>query len=195
MVIEIIAQSLGICGMIMNILSYQRKEQRSIIFMQLIGAAFFSANYFLLGAMAGAMLNLAAIVRAVVYVKRDRFHADSLAWVIGLSAVYAVIYALSFLVFGTEPTVKKLIVELLPVIAMVVSTVSFYLKSAGAVRFLGLVGSPLWLTYNIINFAIGGIICEAVALTSIVIGIIRYDLKKGKRALASADRVDTEQNI
>jgi hypothetical protein len=85
-------------------------------------------------------------------------------------------------VFGTEATPKNLAVEILPVVGMVITTVSFCLGRAKAVRVLGIFNSPLWLTYNIFNFSLGGIITESVALISIVIGIVRYDLKKKETA-------------
>ena len=176
--IETVAQIFGLCGMTMNVLSYQRKEQREIIFMQMIGSLFFAVNFFMIGAFVGALLNVVGMLRAVVYWQRERFHAQKIHWVFGLGIVYIAVYVLSFTVFGTEPSSKNLLVELLPVIGMIITTVSFYLGRAKAVRFLGIINSPLWLTYNIVNFTLGGIITESISLVSIVLGIIRYDLKK-----------------
>ena len=83
--------------------------------------------------------------------------------------------------FGKEPTLINFIIEFLPLIAMVVSGIGFYLSEAKTIRRLGLVCSPLWLVYNIYNVAIGGIICEILAIFSIIIGIVRLDIKKDKQ--------------
>ena len=176
--IEIIAQGISLIGMAINVLSFQRKEQKQIVFMQLIGSTFFGISYIMIGAYVGGLLNVVAMIRAVVYWQRDRFHAEKVHWVYGVTAASLCVYVLSFTVFGTEPDAKNLIVEILPAIAMALSTVGFYLGSARAVRFIGTVCSPLWLTYNIFNFNLGGIIAEMIAMVSIFIGILRYDLKK-----------------
>lgn len=185
---ETVAQIFGLCGMTMNVLSYQRKEQREIIFMQLIGSLFFAVNFFMIGAFVGALLNVVGMLRAVAYWQRERFHAQKIHWVFGLGIAYIAIYILSFTVFGTEPTAKNLSVEILPVIGMIITTVSFYLGRARAVRILGgMINSPLWLTYNIVNFTLGGIISESVSLVSIVLGIIRYDVKKKEKPNEKAE--------
>jgi hypothetical protein len=55
--------------------------------------------------------------------------------------------------------------------------IAFYINKAKTMRQMGLVSSPSWLIYNVYNFALGGIICEILAMFSIVIGMIRHDRK------------------
>ena len=43
----------------------------------------------------------------------------------------------------------------------------------------GIICSPLWLSYNIINFAVGAIICETVNIFSLALAIWRLDIKGG----------------
>ena len=73
---ELIAQILGIAGMTMNILSFLQKSQKRIIVIQFFGAALFFLNYLLLGSTTGAMLNLSAVLRAIVYSNKEKFHAE-----------------------------------------------------------------------------------------------------------------------
>ena len=84
------------------------------------------------------------------------------------------------MVFGTKPSLQNLIIEILPVIAMIIATVSLRLGSAKAVRRLGLISSPMWLIYNCFSGSIGAIASEILNLISIIIGIIRLDIKKNK---------------
>lgn len=175
---EIIAQIIGIVAMAMNIISYQMKKQRSIIIMQFFGAALFTVNMFMIGAMVGGFLNAVGAVRALVYSNKQRFGADKFIWVLGFGMFYLVAYGLTFLVFDKEPTTQNLIVEFLPLIGMFATGIGFYLKEAKAVRVAGLISSPSWLVYNIFNFAIGGIICEVLALISIISAMYRLDRKK-----------------
>ena len=56
----------------------------------------------------------------------------------------------------------------------------FSLKNAAQVRKLGLVYCPMWLVYNCFVFSIGGILCEAFSIGSIIVGYLRHDRVKGK---------------
>lgn len=176
--IEIFAQALGIAGMLLNVISFQQKTVKRVVTFQFFSSLLFMVNYFMLGAIVGAFLNVLALFRAYVFMNKEKLHADRWYWLLGFSILYVGTYVLSFTVFGTEPTVWNLILEVLPIIGMIVTTYSFQQKEAKSVRILTIVNSPLWMTYNIANFTIGGIISECLSLTSIIIGMIRLDRKK-----------------
>lgn len=169
------AQTVGIFAMAFNILSYQQKTRERAIAFQLCGGFLFSINFFMLGAVVGSLLNLVAVVRAVIFLNKEKLKADRLSWLVGFTVVYLLSYILTFTLFGTEPSVKNLIIELLPVIGMVATTISFRYTDAKTIRKYGLVSSPCWLAYNIASFSVGAIICEVLSLCSILIGIIRFD--------------------
>ena len=107
--IEILAQSFGILAMILNIISFQCKKQKGIIAIQLFGGALFCANYFLLGATVGGMLNVIGTLRAIVYLFKDRLKTDHIGWLIAFVFSYITVYILNFAVFGKEPTLYNLI--------------------------------------------------------------------------------------
>ena len=176
--IEIIAQSVSIIAMAMNVLSYQQKSKNGVITFQLIGGFLFALSFLLLGSYMGALLNLLGFARAIVYLCPKRLRADSVLWLYGFIALYLASYAATFLFLDTEPTVKNLIVEFLPVIGMTAGHVGIYLGKARTIRYLGYVSSPSWLIYNIVTFSIGAIICEVINLVSITVGILRFDIKK-----------------
>jgi len=177
---EIIAQVISIAAMAFNILSYQRKTQRGIITFQFFGSSLFAISFLMLGSMMGMLMNIVSMVRAAVYRERERLHSDHILWLLFFIALSVVTYILNFTVFGTEPSTKSLIVEFLPVVGMTASTVSFRMKEARAIRFLGLINSPAWLIYNIFAFSIGAILCETISLISIIVGILRFDLKRNE---------------
>ena len=132
----------------------------------------------MLGALVGGILNAVAAIRAVVFLNRDKLQANRPVWLAGFTAVYIASYILTFTVFGKEATIVNLLVELLPVIGMTATTISFRLTDAKAIRRYGLISSPCWLVYNIANFSIGAILCEILSLGSIVLGILRLDKQK-----------------
>ena len=176
--LEILAQIIGIIAMIFNILSYQGKKQSTIIAMQLIGGALFACNYLMLGALVGGLLNIIGVIRAIVFLNKEKLKADNILWLIGFIASYIAVYVLNFTLFGKELTLYNLFIEILPVIGMTALNIGYRLKDASGVRKCALVSSPSWLIYNVASFAIGAIICEIITLVSIFIGMLRYDIKK-----------------
>lgn len=181
-VFDLIAQAVGIVGMMFNILSFQQKTPKKVITFQFFGSVLFALNYLMMGAPVGMCMNIVGIMRAVVYSNREKFRAERPFWLILFISLYALSYILSFTVFGMDFTARNAVIELLPVIGMTATTISFRLQNAATIRKFGFISSPCWLTYNAINFAIGGAICEIFSLCSIVIGLIRYDLKPRTKA-------------
>ena len=182
--IELLAQAIGILAMLFNILSYQSKQQRWIIAMQLCGSSLFAVNFLLLGATVGGLLNILAAVRAIIFLFKDKLKADRLPWFFGFVLLYIAIYILNFTLFGKEPTPHNLIIEILPVIGMTALSIGYRLKNASDVRRCGLVSSPAWLIYNLVTGSWGAIACEVLTLGSILIGMIRHDSKAQKDKIA-----------
>ncbi len=172
---EIVAQAIGIVAMIFNILMYQNKTGKGAIAFQLVGASLFMVSYFMLGATVGALMNIIAVVRNLVFLFRERLRADHPLWLAVFVALYLGAYVLTFTVFGKEWTLASGVLEFLPVIAMTAATISYRYTDAAVIRRYGLVASPSWLVYNAVNVAIGAIVCEALSIASIVIGMLRLD--------------------
>ncbi len=174
---EIFAQIIGIIAMVINVCSFVQKEQKTIIAMQFVGSMLFAINMLMLGAITGGLMNFAGVVRALVFLNKKRLGEQKWLFAAGLSVFYIVLYILGFVVFGKEATVKNIMVEFLPVFAMIVMTVGFTVDGAKKTRIFGFINSPPWLVYNIINWTIGGIICEVFCMSSIILGMVCYDRK------------------
>ena len=178
--IEIIAQSFGIVGMILNIIVFQQKKQKNVLLFQFFAALTFAVNYLLLGAIVGGLLNIVGALRSVVFYFEEKTKARGLMWLIVFIIAFGVSYPLTFLAFETPAIPKNLIIELLPVLAMIIATVALRTGKSKTVRSLGLISSPMWLVYNCFSGSIGAIASEILNLASIIVGIIRLDIKRGK---------------
>lgn len=173
--VEVIAQIISIFAMAMNILAYQQKTKMRILFFQMLGPSLFFISFLMLGGIIGALMNLMAALRAVVYMNEKRLKADSIWWLYGFFAMYALSYISVFTLFNKEPTPTNIIIEFLPIIGMVATSISYRMGSARMIRILGLVNSPVWIIYNAFCFSIGGILCDSFCIVSIIIGMIRHD--------------------
>ena len=172
---EIATQIVGIFAMAFNIWSYQQKQQRFIIALQLVGSLLFTVHFFMLGAYMGGLLNAIGIIRAIVFLYKDKLKSEHFLWLVGFILVYILSYVLTFTLLGKAFNPKNAIVELLPVIGMTATTFAFRAKTAKTTRLLGFISSPAWLIYNIISLSIGAICCEVFSLISILVGLLRLD--------------------
>ena len=176
-----VAQIIGIFGLAFNALSFQQKNKRTLILFQLCGGFLFSIHFFMLGAYTGFLLNALCVFRAIVYSRRNLKPKAIMIWLYVFTILYFVSYALTFTVFNVEITLFNAIIEFVPIIGMCFVTISFGMTSAGKIRAFSTINSCSWLVYNIVHSSIGGMVCEILSLISIVIGIIRYDLKRTKK--------------
>lgn len=175
---NVACQAIGILAMLIMVSSFQLKKPRAIIFTQFFASIFFCVHFALLGAVMGTFLNFVAMIRAYVYSHREKFHAEHIGWLFFFFALFVVGYIATFTILDKEPTVKNLILELLPVIGMVAGTIGFRIPKASTVRSLSLINAPAWLIYNIFNGSIGGSISDSMSMISLIIGKIRLDWKK-----------------
>ena len=176
---SVIGQIIGLIAMAMAFCSFQCKTQKKIMYFQICAGFLFSVHFGLIGATTGMILNAIAAPRAFIYSQRENHRwARSKFWVILFIVISCATYLLPFFVFATEPTTENLLLEILPVIGMVATTVSFSMEKASTVRALSLISSPAWLVYNFCHLSIGGIITECVVMISIFIGILRLDKQK-----------------
>lgn len=175
---EIIAQAIGVFAMAFNVLSYVQKNAKTLICFQLFGTMLFATNYFMLGATIGGIMNCIAVFRAIIYLFEKKTKATHTGWLVFFICVFITSYILTFTVFGKEPTPINFTIEILPIIGMTAQTIGYKLQNAKWMRRLGFISSPTWLIYNITQGAIGAILCECFTLCSIVIGIIKHDIKR-----------------
>ena len=179
---ETIAQALSFVGLAFIVASYQQKKKSTLILCQLFGCGIFSIHFFMMGAYTGALLNAIGMIRSLAFYKENRSRKAGTIWTVVLIAMYVCSYILTFTVFGTPATAPNLILEALPTVGMSVLTISFNMTGAAIIRALGTSHSASWLIYNIAHHSIGGTLTEAMAMASIIIGILRYDIKKKEKA-------------
>ena len=177
----IIAQTIGIVAMGFNILSFQFKRKQTLLLFQLVGASLFAVNMFMLDATMGGILNVLAVVRALVYLKVEKLNISIHVINSLFVFLYLASYVLVFTLFQKEPSLRNFVLEFFPIIGMTLMTFSFAGKSSKIIRVTNFINSPCWLIYNIFNFAIGGILCEVFCLASAISAFIRLDIKKSKK--------------
>jgi hypothetical protein len=166
------AQGLGYLALFFVILSFQKNRRISVLWLMLIGVLLFVVHYCLLHAWTGAFMNV--IETGAVYVA---YQKEKVAW--AKRKYWPYLFITLFIIAGLF--ISRTLVSCLPIIAQVFGTVAVWQKSPRSIRFIMLVPRPLWFTYN---FAVGsqaGMVAEVFILTSVVSGIVRFDILKKPR--------------
>lgn len=163
----ILIQVIGAFGLLMMVLSFQQKTQKRILLVQLMGNLIFTVHFFLLGAYVGSLINFISAFRAAIYSQSDKKWATSPLW--------AVLFICTFI--GTGILTWENIFSILPITGAIITTFSLRIKNPKLVRFITFPTVPMWLTYNIVNGSIPGMISDTFTMTSIIVAIFRYDIR------------------
>lgn len=165
---NLIAQIIGLGGTALTIIAYQQNKRKNILGCMVLSATLFAIHYIILGAYTGAIMNILAATRSVVFMNNTKKWAKSKVWVV----VFMIIYTVACIATWDKWY------SVLPLIAMLLTTISNWFKSEKKIRFLTFPSSPCWLVYNILNNSVAGIITEIFVMSSLIIAIIRFDIKK-----------------
>lgn len=182
--IDIVTQGVGFLGAAFNFLSFQQNRRSRIIGFQIVAALLFITHYIFLGftkgedAFSGAALNFIGLTRSIVFINNDKKWAKSPLWLVFFIIVSTIAGVLTW----------ESWYSFLPSTAMILTTISYWMKSETKIRFITFPSSPCWLVYNIITGSVAGIVTECVVMSSLIIAIMRYDiLKKGKKEVAKSE--------
>jgi len=165
---NIAAQIVGLVGIVCSLLSFQCKERKRVMLFQMSASALFCIQLFMVGAITGGCIDSISFVRTVVFSQNDKKWASSPIW-LGVFIIAMI---------GTGILTWQDGWSILPIIGSVLSTIALWMKESKHIRGISLLVGPCWLIYNLIHGAYTGALNEVLAMTSIIIGIIRHDIKR-----------------
>lgn len=169
---ELLGQIIGMIALGTSIICYQFNSPRKILILQIVMSALFALNLALIGAFSGAAMNVLGICRALVFYQREkRKWARSPFWV-----GFFIAATVAITVFTFESWV-----DIFPLAGTIFTTIALSMTDAAKIRLWTLPSPPCWLTYNVLNGNIGGILNEIFVISSIVVGMFRFDRKKKAR--------------
>jgi len=165
-------QLIGVFGLVMNVVSYQANTNKRIVSIQIFGCLFWIIHFVLLGrysagAYTAAAMNAGGMLRNIVFAMRPKKWAAHPAWLY----IFCFGYVLSGIFTWNG------LVSLLPMVGMLLGTVSLYMLNPKLTRRLGAVSTCGWLIFNILTRSIPGAVCETLTLVSIGAAMIKYDRK------------------
>ena len=166
----VLVRILGILGLITGVIPFQFKRHKHIVLCKGLSTVFFATQYFVLGAYTGAWMDLISSTRNFIFYKLVEKGKSTLP----------VILAFSFLLVIITATSWGGWFSLLPLIAKILSTVSYGMKSERLLRLITFPSCILWIVYNCIVGTYEAAIGDALSFISIIIAIYKFDIKKPK---------------
>lgn len=165
---NIAAQIVGLNGIICSLLSFQQKERKNVMLLQTTASGAFCVQLFMVGAITGGCLDSISFFRSLIFSQRHKKWASSPIW---LCIFIAAMTAVGIMTWQDTSSI-------LPIIGSLLSTLALWMKKPKHIRIISLFVGPCWLIYNLIHGAYTGALNEVLAMASIIIGLIRHDLKE-----------------
>ena len=162
------AQIIGVFGLICSLLSFQMKNRKWIMAFQMTASLSFSTQLFMLGAVTGGCVDMISFIRTMIFSQNSKKWASSPVWLY----VFIVIMILTGILTWQNAW------DILPIAGSILSTVALWMKREKHIRLISLTVGPCWLVYNLVKGAWSGALNEVLAMTSIMIGLIRNDREK-----------------
>lgn len=160
----ILSTIFGVVGIIANMIIYWQKSREKMLSFKLFADVVWTAHYGLLGAQTGAVTCGISILRETVFLNKKHRWAQSNLWLI-----LFVLISVGFGIAGWKNAIN-----LFPLLASILSVISFAIGKPGLSRILQIVISVLFLVYDIYVMSYAGIINEVCTLTSVVIALFFF---------------------
>lgn len=147
---ELFAQAVGLIASAFLILSYLVKSDQKLKLLMCISFSIFSLHYFLLHAFVGMFVNIMDVLRISSSMTKKKI----------IFVMYGFIF--SYIAIGAFK--YEIFIDIFPVLASVLGTISMYKLSGIRFRLVLFIISCLWLTYGIFVLSIGAIVTNIFLL-------------------------------
>lgn len=171
--LEIIATVIGAFAAAIFVASYQCKNRKWILLLGAVSRVLFIVQYILLGAYAGAVLDVIGVIAALIAGKKDHPVMKGLL-IPTVVLTHAAILVASALLYQDWIDIFVLPGTTLHVAAL-------WFNKEKIIRRISLCGSPCWLVYNIASKAYFSAVSDSIAIISMLIAMFRYDFKRKKK--------------
>lgn len=162
--IEIIGQIFGFLAMILTFISFQTKTHKNLLLIQSASVVSVIISYSLLGQYTGAITNCICLLRNIVFYINTKRNISSKITTVFMAVLIGLSGAISW------QGLKSLLV----IVPLIINTIYISFDNNQRLRKSILFTSTSVLIYNILGSVYGAALSELIAITSSVIGIVRY---------------------
>lgn len=155
---------MGWVAALLNFISYQFKDHKKLLIIQILGCISICISYLFLGATSGLLLNVVCIIRNLIFFNKEHKIFSYSFWPYLLAALMGAVGALSWQGY----------MSLFIIVALVLNTLFLSDSNVQTLRKSILFTSTLVLIYNFYFTVWGGVFNEFITISSAAIGLYRY---------------------
>ncbi len=175
---EIWAMIFSILGMLVNIVSFQVREKKTLLIFQTIGNVLFLISFIFNASGIAVILNVIYVTRNFIYMRLDGKRGKPMYITCAILCVaFLLSYTVYTLVVGLSA--KENLWNIVPVTASIFGTIASACVDVNKYRLWKYGDSFCWLFFNA-RFglgALGGVIGEVLNQISLTVGLVRYRKK------------------
>ena len=160
-------QIIGIFALLAMVLSYQQKNRKVLLWLQMLSNALYAIHYGTLGAMTMVVMSMVNVARSFVFSMNNTNWGKSRIWLYVFLAL-----TLAGGIWAWEGPLSLL------VIAATLLTVTLYSDNLAFMRKMFLILPFFYITYNVVKGSWGGIGNDVFCIVSALIAIWRFDIRK-----------------
>ena len=164
-----IAQGVGFLAVGTFLLSYQQKKRKNIILCNVVSRCLYILQYFLLGAFAGAVLDILGAVSSVVAGQTHKGFVAKHKTLCFMSVNLCMVAA-----GVTIAMLNRSWLDLFSLVGVLLHTSAFWIQNEKIIRRVSLLGSPFWFVYNFLSRAYFSSVGDLLTMCSIVIAMVRH---------------------
>lgn len=165
---EFVIQLIGFIGVAFFIASYQIKSNKALFLFQLIGSLVFCIQFFIMGALSGALSLVVNIIRNLLLIKVNDWKWVKSKWT--LATIITILAAITVYTWAGP-------MSILPFISVAVTSIGYWTNNAQKIRLSQMIGSPTVLVYDFLIRSWGGVLNESIVIISIIVSIMRFGWK------------------
>lgn len=164
-----IIQGLGFAAFLVGISIYQFNKRRTILSLQTVYNLLFGIQYLLLGSLNSMLMCVIGAGRNIIFCYDSRFSKKTRYFILSFFIVFPVVLT-SFNWNG--------ILSLLGCLGSILSALAVWHQNERNIRILSLFSAIVWLLHDVLIDSYAAIIDGILLISSIIIGICRFDIKK-----------------
>ena len=180
-----IAFVVGICAVACFALSYLQRDRKNIVILALVSRVLYVAQYVLLGAYAGAVLDVLSAISITFAQNKDRGFVARHKMLVFFMTNVAIVGAGITLALTVDGGLG-----LLSMLGVLLQTDALWLKKERNIRITSIAGCPSWFAYNFLSGAYASCVGDVLSFVSLSVSIVRYDLLK----LQTNSNIKDEEN-
>ena len=162
----LIAQAIGILGMLAQTGSFAFKDVKKLYVSQCLAAGLTIIHYLMIGGYSGMAMNMVGFVRCLCLGSKKPLATGRLA-LIGILAFNAIL--------GCFTLPSEGLIGLLPIIAQLIGTCSLWTRNNRTIHLIQLLLlSPAWATYAVVAGSLSGLLNEILTVLTILYYFVRY---------------------